>query len=278
MMCAKFACLLSHWHRNQTEPFCFGLVFFCFSARHQMSTTILYLTGQTKTMNVYTLLFRYFGSLFLCPNIYTTSFIVGIHFLFFFSPFRPKICVCLIFPSFPFRSASWYSSIPPLCTGVAVNQVYEMEMRTLSLSLLCTLPPSLSRHQNEAMPPMFFSDLGVLPNPISGAGRERGRKKKRKRGRKRENRMQRGRRTKRWKARGWKMNARKRRCERWGQSTGVIQEHSGCFSYYSRAQHNSCFSAEQLLVASGSGSADKMACWSLAKWKIGGERRDCHVL
>lgn len=41
--------------------------------------------------------------------------------------------------------------------------------------------PPLSRHQNEAMPPMFFSDLGVLPNLISGAerGRERGGRRER---------------------------------------------------------------------------------------------------
>ena len=45
-----------------------------------------------------------------------------------------------------------------------------MEMRSLSRSH--SQPPSLSRHQNEAMPPMFFSDLGVLPNLISGAERE----------------------------------------------------------------------------------------------------------
>lgn len=41
-----------------------------------------------------------------------------------------------------------------------------MEMRTLTHT-----PPSLSRHQNQAAPPMFFSDLGVLPNLISGAER-----------------------------------------------------------------------------------------------------------
>lgn len=46
-----------------------------------------------------------------------------------------------------------------------------MEIRTES--------PPLSRHQNEPVPPMFFSDLGVLPNLLSGAGRERAQRKKR---------------------------------------------------------------------------------------------------
>lgn len=92
--------------------------------------------------------------------------------------------------------------------------------------------PPLSRHQNEAMPPMFFSDLGVLPNLISGAEREveeeseqdaeEGEKRRRKR----------------WKERGWKMNEGERQHEGWGQSMGLIQEHLGFLSYYSRAQHN----------------------------------------
>lgn len=75
----------------------------------------------------------------------------------------------LLCPSLPrLRSHSQYS---PLCCGVAMNQVCEMEMRTLSLAH--SQPPSSTRHLNEAMPPMFFSDLGVLPNRISGAERER---------------------------------------------------------------------------------------------------------
>lgn len=96
-----------------------------------------------------------------------------------FSIFRP--CdVCLPYLSMhPFLSDSNspYSRILPFCCGVAVNQVCEMEMRTLALSH--SQSPPLSRHQNEAMPPMFFSDLGVLPNLISGA--ERGRERCRKR-------------------------------------------------------------------------------------------------
>lgn len=108
------------------------------------------------------------------------------------------------------------------------------------VSLAPSQPPSLSRHQNEAMPPMFFSDLGVPPNLISGAEREREREKER--WRKRLSRMQRkerGRRTKRWKERGWKKGKMQR--ERWGQSMGLIQEHLSFFSYYSRAQHNPSF-------------------------------------
>lgn len=106
------------------------------------------------------------------------------------------------------------------------------------VSLALSLPPSLSRHQNEAMPPMFFSDLGVPPNLISGAGREREGWRKRW---SRLQRKERGHRTKRWKERGWKMNKGKKQRERWGQSRELIQEHLSFFSYYSRAQHNPSF-------------------------------------
>ena len=216
-------------------------------------------------------LFIMFASAFLYTHHHTlwTSF----------SFLRNKIYGRLFFPPSFFFSLtggyahSRYSCIPPFCCGVAANQVCEMEMRTLSLSH--SQPPSLSRHQNQAMPPMFFSDLGVLPNLISGAERERERERV---GGREWAECRGGAGQKRWKERGWKMYKGERQRERWGQSMGLIQEHLGFFSHYSRDQHNPFFSAEPLLLASGSGSADKMAFCYDAKWKLGSEQGESYLL
>lgn len=145
--------------------------------------------------------------------------------------------------------------------GVAVNPVCEMEIRTLSLSLR----PSLSRHQNEAMPPMFFSDLGVLPNLVSGAERER------ERGAGRERAECRGRRG------GSGHKDERKEDEKWTRGRGnVSDQHKAydwcksiwAFSHYiAEPSTIPSFSAEQLLLASGSESADKMACCYYAKRK-----------
>lgn len=73
----------------------------------------------------------------LCISVHTPpSYFVSLIFYFFL---RTKICVCFP-PDWRLRSHSRYSCIPSFCCGVAVNQVCEMEMRTLSLSLTLSLP------------------------------------------------------------------------------------------------------------------------------------------
>lgn len=201
-------------------------------------------------MDVFTVFFAYFTDFFsffhhlvltvwLCISFYTPQSYSG-NLIFHLLLWWEK-CDCLISPSFPFLSdwqllsPSRYSCIPPLCCGVAVNQVCEMEMRTLSLSH--SQPPSLSRHQNEAMPPMFFSDLGVLPNLISGAGRERGGG--------REWAECRGRRG------GAGQKDERRGDEKWTRERGNVRDEDKAwdwsksiwafFSYYSWVQHNLSF-------------------------------------
>ena len=103
-----------------------------------------------------------------------------------------------------------------------------MEMRTLALRL-----PLFPDIRNEAVPPMFFSDLGVLPNLISGAESEWWRK--------RVSRMQRRERRRRTK----KMKAERMKNEQGREATCEMRTKHGTdprafvpFSYSSQAQHN----------------------------------------
>lgn len=131
--------------------------------------------------------------------------------------------------------------------------------------------PPLSRHQNEAMPPMFFSDLGVLPNLISGAERERWKK--------RVSRMQR-------KERSVGEKDERREDEKWTRERGNMRDEDKAWDWSKSiwafshiiAEPSTIppLSAEQLLLASGSGSADKMAWCYYAKWKTGGVWGDCY--
>lgn len=139
----------------------------------------------------------------------------------------------VLHPSYSLRLAfkltlSWYSDIPPFRFGIAVNRVCEMEMRSLSLPLF--LPPSLSRHQNEAMPPMFFSDLGVPPNLISGAEREkeRGGGRDEQNAEEEEGVQDKG---KRWKERRMKNEQGNEATCEMRTGAGLIQEHLSFFLY-----------------------------------------------
>lgn len=77
----------------------------------------------------------------LCLSLHFSTYAIILlckpNFPFFFLQSKTRVC---LFSTLPFvsdwqlRSHSRYSCIPSFCCGVAMNQVCEMEMRSLSLS------------------------------------------------------------------------------------------------------------------------------------------------